>query len=167
MDHRDLPCGHRALRSARTSTAGAIYLVTSVTLERQDFFCERAVADVVCAGFVDRSNLVGADLLAWVLMPDHAHWLLRLGADHRLDAVVGRLKANTARAANRCRGVEGPLWSRAFHDRQIHGDADIECATHYILQNPVVAGLVGVYTAYPYTHATWPAVSHRGLTHPP
>src|SRR5688572_28103463 len=37
-DHRDLPCGHRALRSARTSTAGGIYLVTSVTLQRQPHF---------------------------------------------------------------------------------------------------------------------------------
>ena len=159
MEHRDLQCGHRALRSARTSTAGGIYLVTAVTLQRQPHFLVPTVADVVCAGFMDPSNLLAVDLLAWVLMPDHVHWLLRLGAEHRLDGVVGRVKANTARAANRYRGIEGPFWSRAFHDRQIHGDADIERATHYILQNPVCAGLVTTFRDYPYTHATWIPVS--------
>ena len=51
-------------------------------------------------------------LLAWVLMPDHAHWLLQLGASESLPMAVYRLKTTTPRNANRVLQRAGALWDR-------------------------------------------------------
>jgi hypothetical protein len=50
------------------------------------------------------------DSLAWVLMPDHRHWLVQLGEGSALAAVMKPFKARSARAVNRALGRSGPVW---------------------------------------------------------
>ncbi len=75
----ELPAGHRALREGRESVIHGTYLVTTTTLGRQPRFADFEVAAGVCRCFRSREALADAHLLAWVLMPDHAHWLIELG----------------------------------------------------------------------------------------
>lgn len=49
-----------------------------------------------------------ADSLAWVVMPDHIHWLLQLNS-HSLSSVVQRVKSKSAIAINRARSCSGPF----------------------------------------------------------
>lgn len=144
------------LRAHRTSTAGAAYLVTSTVRGRQPLFVAETVAVAACVAFVDVQVLGDNHLLAWVLMPDHVHWLIRLGARDRLSNLVNRMKSASARGANRERGVSGPLWSQGFHERCLRSDSARSQAAHYIALNPVRAGLVKHIHAYPYSHLTWP-----------
>lgn len=44
-----------------------------------------------------------ADILSWVLMPNHMHLLLRLDNVQELPSIVGRINSCVARAANRAR----------------------------------------------------------------
>ncbi len=92
-------------------------------------------------------------MLAWVLMPDHAHWLLQLGEEDALEKVVTNLKTASARAANRALGRQGSVWSRAFHDHALRNDECANMVARYIIENPVRAGLVVCVTDYPYWNA--------------
>lgn len=94
-------------------------------------------------------------MLAWVLMPDYAHMLLRLGAGDTLSDVVGKLKSASARAANRARWRNGKLWQGGLHDRALRREEGVRVAARYLVANPVRAGLVDSVADYPYWNAVW------------
>ena len=96
--------GYRKLRQGRVSLHGQVYLVTSVASERQALFADHRLARAA-AGTIASQGLSGeSQMLAWVVMPDHAHMLLQLGPGDTLSAVVGKLKSASARAVNRVQG---------------------------------------------------------------
>ena len=94
-------------------------------------------------------------MLAWVLMPDHAHWLVQLHGHDALATVVNRLKSASARAVNQALGRRGALWSRAFHDHALRSDETIEVVARYIIANPIRAGLVSRVGDYPFWNTTF------------
>jgi REP element-mobilizing transposase RayT len=94
-------------------------------------------------------------MLAWVLMPDHAHWLIQLGEADNLDALVRRLKSASARGANRMLRRNGVLWARAFHDHALRAQEDLLRSARYVIANPVRAGLVERVGDYPFWNAVW------------
>ena len=148
--------GHAALRRGRHALPRHLYHVTTVTRERSPLFRCPSAARAAARCFHDRDILVGATMLAWVLMPDHVHWLLQLGDRADLAAVVNRLKSASAREANACLERRGPLWRRAYHDHALRRDEDLQAVAAYIIANPVRAGLVERAEAYPYHYTTWP-----------
>ena len=94
-------------------------------------------------------------MLAWVLMPDHAHWLIELSEHDTLGAVVNRIKSASARHANRVLGRVGPLWSAAFHDHALRAEDDLPDIARYVVANPLRAGLVKRLDDYPFWNAIW------------
>ncbi len=94
-------------------------------------------------------------MLAWVLMPDHAHWLLQLGDRDPLSVVVSRLKSASARCANRAMGNDGKLWDRAFHDHAIRDEEEAFKVARYIVANPLRAGLAERIGNYPFWNSIW------------
>ena len=147
--------GHAALRRARVSNAHQIYHLTMTTFRRRRIFenCEAACAAARC--FDDTRYLLQSQMLAWVLMPDHAHCLLSLGDGDSLAAVVTRLKGATARAANAALGRRGQLWSRAFHDHGMRTDEGVIATARYLVANPIRAGMVKRIGDYPFWNAIW------------
>ncbi|WP_333707598.1 REP-associated tyrosine transposase [Ottowia beijingensis] len=93
--------------------------------------------------------------LAYVLMPDHLHWLLRL--EHgTLSQAVGQFKASSARAVQQARGYAGQaLWQAGFHDHALRRDEDLRAAARYLVANPVRAGLVARAGDYSHWDAIW------------
>ncbi len=80
-------------------------------------------------------------LHAWVVMPNHVHMLItpRIA----VSLLMRSLKGTTARAANLALGLEGqPFWQHESYDRLVRGPEEFRRIHHYILQNPVRAGLV-------------------------
>ncbi|WP_343123201.1 transposase [Luteimonas sp. FCS-9] len=93
-----------------------------------------------CTAFTRPRAMGDAQLLAWVLMPDHVHWLIQL--EHEpLARVVARMKAAVSRELHEAGLVDGPVWARAFQDRAIRRDEDLRAAARYIVANPLRAGL--------------------------
>lgn len=149
------PPGHRALRKGRVSLVGHVYLVTTVTRRRRPWFAHFVVGCAAARCF-DQSRLLGdAGMLAWVLMPDHVHWLIRLGTVDPLGIVVSRLKSASARGANRALRRGGSLWAPAFHDHALRADEDLIRSARYIVANPVRAGLVAKTGDYPFWNSVW------------
>jgi REP element-mobilizing transposase RayT len=147
--------GHAAPRLGRDPLPNQVYQVTVVTRSRQRYFEPFAAACTAARAFTDRRSLGDSKLLAWVLMPDHAHWLLQIGARDPLPVVIGRMKARSARAVNRLRGEKRPVWASAYHDHALRTEEDIAGVARYIVANPLRAGLVKTVADYPFWDAMW------------
>jgi REP element-mobilizing transposase RayT len=147
--------GHRALRKGRVSIANSIYLITTTTFERQKFFADFDAGCAAARCFEDEGLLGDARMLAWVLMPDHVHWLLQLGERDELSVVVNRLKSASARHMNLALGRTGAAWAKAFHDHALRSEDDLESVARYMIANPLRAGLATWIGDYPFWNAVW------------
>jgi putative transposase len=142
------------LRTGRFSEPGRIYLVTTATHQRQPFFFHLHVGRLIVNELRRVQQEGKARSMAWVIMPDHLHWLLELESAS-LEGVVKQVKAASAVSINRAIGHEGPLWQRGFHDRALRYDDDLAAAARYVILNPVRAGLVKRVGDYPLWDAIW------------
>lgn len=70
--------GH-ALRRGRHSESGQVYLVTAVTEQRTPLFNDPYLARALVREMRRLDDLRNVNSLAWVVMPDHLHWLIELG----------------------------------------------------------------------------------------
>ncbi|MFO1431495.1 MAG: transposase [Candidatus Competibacteraceae bacterium] len=147
--------GHSALRRGRVSLPRQIYHLTVATMDRFPYFHDFGAACAAARCFESRPLLAASQMLAWVLMPDHAHWLVQLGESDLLDQVVNRLKSGSARETNRVLGRIGPLWNKGYYDHALRRDEDIKTIARYIVFNPVRAGLVTKIGNYPFWNAVW------------
>jgi putative transposase len=147
--------GHVALRRGRASLPGQVYHLTFTVRGRAPMLRDTRAARVAAVAISDADAIGDAALLAWVLMPDHAHCLVALGEHDGLHVVANRLKAATARAVNKALGRRGPFWQPAYHDHAARGDEDVRTMARYIVANPLRAGLVQRVADYPYWDAIW------------
>lgn len=146
--------GHKELRKGRYSGEGYVYLLTAVTLNRYCFFADHNAARAVSRCIYQKDMYGSGELLCWVVMPDHIHLLVKLGAEP-LAVMMNRVKSISAIAINKLLLRRGQLWARAYHDHAIRSDEDIKSVARYIICNPVRAGLVNKPGDYPYWHAVW------------
>jgi REP element-mobilizing transposase RayT len=147
--------GHQSLRRGRISLPGQIYNITSTTVFRTPVFADFQAGCAAARCFGNPRLLGDARMLAWVLMPDHAHWLIQIGDINDLATVVNRLKSASARQTNRALGRTETLWQRAYHDHALRADEDIVTVARYIVTNPIRAGLVQRAGDYPFWNAIW------------
>jgi REP element-mobilizing transposase RayT len=87
-------------------------MVTTVTVDRQRFFLDFKAACSAARWFENQATLGDARMLAWVLMPEHVHWLLQSGQKDSLETVINRLKSGSARYVNRTLGRRGARCGR-------------------------------------------------------
>lgn len=153
--HSDNKPGHAALRKGRVSLSHTTYLITATSENREPLFTHFPAACSAARCFEDATLLRESRMLAWVLMPDHAHWLLQLGETDSLGDVIGRLKSASSRHVNRALSRTGPLWSKTFHDHALRAEEDLQAAARYIVANPLRAGLVKRVGDYPFWNAVW------------
>ena len=144
-----------ALRRGRYSQPGLVYLVTTATYQRVPLFANFELARLGVAELRQCDARARCETLAFVLMPDHLHWLLQL-KQGELSALVGLFKASASRAINLRRGTPGQqVWQPGFHDHALRGDEDLAAAGRYVVANPVRAGLVSKAGDYPHWNAVW------------
>ena len=145
--------GYRRLRTGRCSVSSQLYLITWTTSQRQPRFLDTESARAAARTISSTELWFPSRCLCWVLMPDHWHGLIELGEGANLSTVVQRIKGVTARHVNQSCAFDGPLWAKGFHDHALRRDEAIEQAAHYIIANPVRAGLVEDPMDYPYWDA--------------
>lgn len=142
------------LRIGRFSEHEHIYLLTATVEKREPIFANwrvgRVLVDELRSAHVD--GLV--ESLAWVVMPDHVHWLLVLQRGS-LSALMRRVKGRSAKQINQLNGRSGKLWQDGFHDRALRREEDVLPVARYIVANPLRAGLVARVGDYPLWDAVW------------
>ncbi len=90
------------------------------------------------------------ETLAYVVMPDHVHWLFLLCRD-TLSDIVRQVKSKSAIQINKLRGTEGRrVWQKGFHDHAVRADENLTEIARYIIENPLRAGLVHSIMEYPH-----------------
>lgn len=136
------------LRCGRVSERGRPYLVTTVTRQRQPVFSDFHIGRLLVGVLKDVTGNHYAATLAWVVMPDHLHWLLVVG-DEPLDAVVRRVKSRSAIAINRMTNATGPIWQQGYHEHALRKEEDLAATARYIVANPLRAGIVARIGDYP------------------
>ena len=94
--------------------------------------------------------------LAFVVMPDHVHWLVVLGACAALPGVMSAVKGSTAWRINSARGANGErVWQAGYFDHAVRRDEEVRMIARYIVANPLRAGLVSRVGDYPLWDACW------------
>ncbi|KFE44408.1 REP-associated tyrosine transposase [Pseudomonas syringae] len=144
----------RRLRVGRFSMPGHIYLVTCVVKNRQPVFNDfhigrRVVREMRC---LHDSGV--ANSLAWVVMPDHLHWLFELRSGS-LAALMQLLKGRSACRINKAFGSKTLEWQKGYYDHAVRAEKDLEGMARYVIANPVRAGLVTCEGEYPLWDSVW------------
>jgi REP element-mobilizing transposase RayT len=140
------------LLRGRASVGGQIYLVTTVTRDRTPLFTNLHLGRIVVRTLHSQAC---ATTLAYVVMPDHLHWLLQLHSGSNLSEVVWAVKGRSSFEINRARGVRGCVWQPKFHDRALRSDENLGAAARYVVCNPIRAGLVRTLRDYSLWDAVW------------
>ncbi|PPA02227.1 REP-associated tyrosine transposase [Pseudomonas moorei] len=149
----DLPASNR-LRIGRYTEKSRVYLLTTNTFHREPVFSDFALGRLVVAQFRAAQDQGCANSLAWVVMPDHFHWLVELQRGS-LSALVQKTKSLSTKAVNRCSGRKNSLWQNGFHDRALRREEDLVRLARYVVANPLRAGLVEKLGDYPLWDAMW------------
>ncbi|WP_026186131.1 REP-associated tyrosine transposase [Thioalkalivibrio thiocyanodenitrificans] len=139
----------RNLRIGRCSESGRAYLITTVTLDRKPIFLDFCAARMLIKILREEQIREKALTLAFVVMPDHLHWLMQLHGSDALQRVVGRVKSISARRLNGC------IWQAGFYDHAVRHEEDLVGLARYVVANPVRAGLVQSARDYPHWDAIW------------
>ncbi len=147
--------GYRALRRGRYSEFGRLYLVSTVTCNREPLFRDVFTGRIVVWEMRRLQNEGYVESKAWVIMPDHLHWLFGLTGEKNLPGVVKLLKGRSARKINSHLVRQGPVWSRTFHDHALRREEDIKEIARYIVHNPIRAQLVDDIGKYALWDAIW------------
>jgi REP element-mobilizing transposase RayT len=142
------------LRRGRFSETGRPYLVTTVTHGRKPIFTGFDITRLLIDELRTTSDKLAIKSLAWVVMPDHLHWMFVLNRS-TVSEVMRYVKGTSAHSINIYRGYTGRVWQKGFHDHAIRDEEDIRAVARYIIANPLRAGLVKNIGDYPYWDAAW------------
>jgi REP element-mobilizing transposase RayT len=144
-------CG---LRKGRYSESGQVYLLTVVVDQRRPVFADFSFGRLLVEQLRLAEESGSVQSLAWVVMPDHLHWLVEL-KQGSLAQLMCRVKSRSCRSINLRRGSQGGLWQRGYYDRALRRDENLKAAARYIVMNPLRAGLVARLGDYPLWDAVW------------
>ena len=148
MDNTRNPHG-KNLRKGRASLPNHAYLITIVTSSRNPVFSSFATTRLAVRCFHDSDVASHAQTLAFVVMPDHVHWLLQLEENGSLSESVRMYKAKVSLS------LRQQIWQRGFHDHALRKDEGVQSVARYIVANPLRAGLVQNIGEYPHWDAIW------------
>jgi len=146
---------YQNLQKGRSSESGRAYFITTVTQQRSPLFTDLYCARIVINNMKYLDEIGWVKSLSWVVMPDHIHWLFQLGDINDLSVVIKHLKARIAKELNKKLNRSGGVWQKAFYDRAIRDNEDLQQLARYIVANPLRAGLVENIEDYPHWDALW------------
>ena len=81
------------------------------------------------------------ELIAWVVMPNHVHVVIRQKPGVRLEDLVRRWKSWMAHEIHRVFDTSGRFWQPEVFDHWLRDAMRIQGAIRYVELNPVTAGL--------------------------
>ncbi len=91
-------------------------------------------------------------IIAYCLMPNHYHFLLRSDSDNAVGRFIQRLFNGYTQAFNRQQGRRGTLFEGRAKSIEVADDQYTVYLCRYIHLNPVVAGLVKQPEDWPYSN---------------
>ena len=139
----------------RRFVPGATFFFTFVTAGRRPLFRDPPAVEMLREAIQETKGHRPFDVLAAVVLPDHAHTIWRLPrGDHAFDFRIGSMKQNFTKRwlaaggdeaaitnAQRGDGRRG-VWQPRYHEHMIRDEEDHRRHLSYLHFNPVRHGLV-------------------------
>ncbi|MBA1146151.1 transposase [Ectothiorhodospiraceae bacterium WFHF3C12] len=122
------------------------FVVTWMTRDRRPRFEDLALSRRVIGTMRELEEAGHVRSMAWVLMPDHLHWLVQPEGRGELDAALDALRRASGGA---------DLWAGEFHVEAVPETADIRQVSRDIVANPLRWGLAESLADYPHWDAIW------------
>lgn len=146
----------RDLRKGRFSEPGRVYHVRTSTERHRPLFEDLRLGREVVNSLRFLHERGDVESLAFVVMPDHLHWLIRLSEPASLERPMHAMKSYTAHRINGRIGARGArVWQAGYFDRALRKDDDLRNVARYIVLNPIRAGLCRRLGDYPLWDAIW------------
>jgi putative transposase len=86
----------------------------------------------------------------FVIMPDHLHLLMTVGADMTIEKAMQLIKGGFSYRLRKECGYLGEVWQRGFSEQRVADRQSFLQHREYIAGNPVRAGLVDSPEQFPY-----------------
>lgn len=128
------------VRSARKRAESEVYHVMTRGVGRQVIFEDDADRRFYLAVLTEELASHDGELLAWSLMDNHVHLLVRMRLEE-LSELMRALGSAYASFFNRRHDRVGHLFQDRFRSEPVESEAYLLTVVRYIHQNPVAAGL--------------------------
>ena len=139
----------------RVKIKGGTYFFTLVTNKRQNLFASLKYRDLFLESINHVKNYHPLNLVAYCILPDHIHLLIRLPEDDdnfslRISEIKKRFSklysknfgVSPAKNAGIVRPGRSGLWQQRFWEHTLRDEEDLHRHIDYIHYNPVKHGLV-------------------------
>ena len=144
-----------SLRLGRVSIPGQPYHIINSSHGRRPLFSDLASARAVILVMRQMHAAGWLNSHAWVLMPDHLHWLFSLGERGDLASTMNRFKSGSAHAMRKLNRKVERVWQNGYFDHGVRSDEDLRVIARYIVANPLRAGLCQNVGDYSWWDAEW------------
>lgn len=124
----------------RTYQPNQFIFITCVTANRKPIFSTQENQDLFWATYQNVVHKHPFNLVAFVLLPDHFHWLVEMpNADVNFSKIMMSLKWNFTLEYKKKHQISTSLvlWQRGFWDHVIRDEDDFQKHLDYIHWNPV------------------------------
>jgi putative transposase len=132
----------------RYADHGSTWHVATNTRDQLPVLTTQGMAEIVVDALRFQCAKANADLLLYCVMPDHLHLVVTI-ADTDLVAIMRDVKSWTTRQWTRQTG-QTHLWQESFYDHGVRRTERMDTLVAYVVGNPVKAGLVTEWQAYPW-----------------
>lgn len=138
-------------RTARTDVAGLCYHVCSRGNARATLFHGADDYQKFLAILKNATERTPIDLLAYCLMPNHIHLVVRTRQDGDLGRFMHRLLTAHVRNHAIRHTTVGRVWQGRFKAFPIQADSHVLTVMRYVERNALTAGLVGSAVHWPWS----------------
>ena len=123
----------------------SIIFLTSITRNRNRLFSQKENTDLLLQIIKSVKLEIPFEIYAFVILPDHFHFLVRMKGDYvNFSKVLQLIKGRFTHNYKKTHGLTGTvsLWQRRFWDHIIRNEKDLRNHLDYIHWNPVKHGYV-------------------------
>ena len=129
---------------------GHPYFVTNVTYDRRPFILDNV--DLLWEAVETIREKVDFDLIAWVILLDHFHFLIDI-KNANISKILQRIKLSYSVRFRKRQAFDcGKVWQNGFWDHVIRDEKDLNNHLNYIHFNPVKHGLTN--SPFDYKHSS-------------
>jgi len=129
------------------------FFITSSTCERRALLQSARAAGLVIDVLYHYRRQRKYLLHEFVIMPDHFHVLITVGAEMTVEKAVQFIKGGFAFRAGRELGFRAPVWQKGFSEVRVNEREAFLGIREYIHANPVKRFLAKLGSDYPYSSA--------------
>ncbi len=137
------------------------YLITAACFEHRPHMSILDRRHQLLQEWSNESHSHALEILAWVVLPNHYHFLIKVPDFEQLGKTIRVVHGRTARSWNLLDGLQGrKVWYR-YTDRAIRSERHYYTTLNYIHYNPVKHGLATSPYAWEPSSLGW-YLEHRG-----